>query len=145
MKEEVIELGGLRAISVGDRGAGVVVVLLHGFQMQATDLSPFAHSMQAPAWFLFPLAPHPADDRGRAWWHIDARLRDEALKKGPRDFAPQHPPDLSEARARLSAFLDAVQLAASARPLVLGGFSQGGMLSIDTFLRGSHSMAALVL
>jgi phospholipase/carboxylesterase len=141
MSEEVVEIGGLRAVSVGDRDAKVVMVMLHGFQMEPADLSPFAHSMQAPAWFLFPFAPLDAEGRGRAWWHIDARLRDEALKRGPRDFAPQHPPDLPQARAALSAFLEALP----AKRLVLGGFSQGGMLSADTFLRGNQELAALAL
>ena len=53
--ETTLDLGGLRAVSVGDpETAKVVVVLLHGFQMSPEDLSPFAHSLQAPAWFLFP-------------------------------------------------------------------------------------------
>ncbi len=145
-REERVELGGLPAIAVGDRDAArVVVVLAHGFQMQPADLSPFAHSIRAPAWFLFPEAPLVADDRGRAWWHIDARLRDEALKRGPRDFAPQHPPDLPAARARLSAFWEAARAAAGSRPLVVGGFSQGGMLTCDTLLRARLDVAAMLL
>ena len=94
VREERIQLGGLEAIAVGDPDAPVVMVLSHGFQMEPADLSPFAHSMRAPAWFLFPEAPKPAEPRGRAWWFIDAKLRDEALERGPRDFAIQHPPDL---------------------------------------------------
>jgi phospholipase/carboxylesterase len=112
-----------------------VVVLLHGFQMSPADLSPFAHSLQAPAWFLFPEAPLAAQPRGRAWWHIDAEARGRALAGGPRDFAVQHPPDLPAARERLRAFLAALAPSVGARPLVLGGFSQGGMLACDTVLR----------
>jgi phospholipase/carboxylesterase len=146
MNEERIRLGGLDAISVGDREAArVVAVVLHGFQMEPGDLSPFAHSMQAPAWFLFPEAPLNAEGRGRAWWHIDARLRDEALKRGPRDFAPQHPVDLPRARGLLSAFVAAAREAAPGKRLVVAGFSQGGMLTCDTFLRGELSADALAL
>jgi phospholipase/carboxylesterase len=134
--EDTIELGGLRATAVGDaEAARVVVVLLHGFQMAPADLSPFAHSLQAPAWFLFPAAPLPAEPRGRAWWHIDAKARERALAAGPRDFAEQHPPDLAAARALLAAFLAALAPSVRGRPLVLGGFSQGGMLTCDTVLR----------
>ena len=51
--ETTLDLGGLRTIAVGDPDAArVVVVLLHGFQMVPADLTPFAHSLQAPAWFL---------------------------------------------------------------------------------------------
>jgi phospholipase/carboxylesterase len=144
--ETTIELGGLRAVSVGDpEAAKVVVVLLHGFQMSPADLSPFAHSLQAPAWFLFPEAPLPAAPRGRAWWHIDAEARASALSVGPRDFAIQHPPDLPAARAKLGAVLAALRPRVGGRPLVLGGFSQGGMLACDSALRDDLGLAALAL
>ncbi len=146
MTEQTVEAAGLRAISVGDPDtARVVVVFLHGFAMEPTDLSPFGHSMGANAWFLFPEAPLPAEPRGHAWWHIDAELRAQALSKGPRDFAVQHPPDLPSARARLLAFIDELAPKIAGRPLVLGGFSQGGMLSCDTVLRSSFPLAALLL
>ncbi len=144
--EQTLELAGLRAIAVGDPDAArVVVVLLHGFQMTPGDLSPFAHSLQAPAWFLFPEAPLAAEPTGRAWWHIDAKLRALALEVGPRDFAGQHPPDLPAARTLLLAFLQAAKARAGARPLVVGGFSQGGMLACDSVLRCELAVAAMVL
>jgi phospholipase/carboxylesterase len=145
-REETIELGGLPAIAVGDRDAAkVVMVLAHGFQMAPEDLSPFAHSIRAPAYFLFPQAPRAAEDRGRAWWYIDARLRDEAIKRGPRDFCTVHPPDLPDARARLYAFWRAAKAIAGERPFVVGGFSQGGMLTADTYLRSEIAVSAMVL
>jgi phospholipase/carboxylesterase len=143
---ERVELGGLPAISVGDRAnAPVVVVIAHGFQMEPRDLSPFAHSIQAPAWFLFPEAPGFAEPRGRAWWHIDAKKREEAMRRGPRDFAAEHPADLPATRARLLTFLEAVRAEAGPRPLVVGGFSQGGMLTCDAVLRSHLAVAALIL
>jgi len=146
MTEERIDIGGLSAIAVGDAAkARATVVLLHGFQMEPADLSPFAHSIQVPALFLFPRGPLAAQGRGRAWWQIDVAQRDEALRRGARDFAVQHPPDLPQARARLLSFLSAVRDLDARRPLVLGGFSQGGMLSCDTFLRSQLEVAALVL
>jgi len=144
--ETTVDLGGTRTIAVGDPDAArIVVVLLHGFQMVPADLTPFAHSLQAPAWFLFPEGPLEARPSGRAWWHIDAELRARALAAGPRDFAEQHPPDLPAARARLVTLVEAAQARAGTRPLVLGGFSQGGMLACDTLLRSNLSIAALAL
>jgi phospholipase/carboxylesterase len=144
--EELIELGGLRAVAVGDREAArVVMVLAHGFQMEPADLSPFAHSIRAPAWFLFPEAPLDAEPRGHAWWHIDAKLRDAALARGPRDFATQYPPDLPAGRSRLHTFLEAAKAVAGARPFVAGGFSQGGMLTCDTLLRTGLGVDAMAL
>ena len=146
LKEEELEIAGLRVVSVGDPDAAEqVVVLLHGFQMQPRDLSPFAHSLGAPAWFLFPEAPLGAEPTGRAWWHIDAKRRDEILLKGPRDFAEQHPPDLPKARAQLLALVASLAPRVGARPFVLGGFSQGAMLTCDTVLRSTFPLSALVL
>ncbi|MBS2015025.1 MAG: hypothetical protein JST00_19190 [Deltaproteobacteria bacterium] len=146
VKEEVLEIAGLRVVAVGDlESAAQVVVLLHGFQMQPSDLSPFAHSLREPAWFLFPEGPLPADGGGRAWWHIDAKARDRALERGARDFAEQHPPDLPRARERLTALVEAVHARIGARPLVLGGFSQGAMLTCDTVLRSTFPLAAMLL
>jgi phospholipase/carboxylesterase len=146
LTEERIELGGLNAIAIGDpEKAEVVAVVAHGFQMEPGDLSPFAHSMQAPAWFLFPEAPLQAELRGRAWWHIDVRARDEALSRGPRDFASQHPLDLTRARSCLSSFVAAARAAAPGKRLVAAGFSQGGMLTCDAFLRGELQADGLAL
>ena len=146
MIEEELEIAGLRVVSVGEPDlAEQVVVLLHGFAMTPRDLSPFAHSLRTPAWFLFPEAPLAAEPSGRAWWHIDATLRDAALLEGPRDFAVQHPPDLPAARAQLLSFVTALAPCVGTRPLVLGGFSQGAMLTCDTVLRSSFDLAAMVL
>lgn len=144
--EEVLEIAELPAISIRwapsgpkEATAKAVVVMLHGFQMTPRDLSPFAHSLGLPAWFLFPRGPLEAKPAGRAWWHIDHVLRDQAIAKGPRDFNVQHPPDLPNARERLTRFLEAVHAMKPTpeTPLILAGFSQGGMLSCDTLLRAS--------
>jgi len=146
MHEEEIELAGLRVVAVGDAAeAERVVVLLHGFQMEPRDLSPFAHALKTPSWFLFPTAPLAAEPRGRAWWHIDAKKREQTLLSGPRDFAVQHPPDLPAARAQLGALLEALAPRVGKRPLVLGGFSQGAMLACDHVLRSTFPLAALAL
>jgi len=146
VREETIEIAGLRAIAVGDlEEAEQVVVMLHGFQMQPSDLSPFAHSLREPAWFLFPEGPLEADGGGRAWWHIDSKKRDAAIANGPRDFAEQHPPDLPSAREKLVALIAEVRARIGARPLVLGGFSQGAMLTCDTVLRSSFDLSAMLL
>jgi phospholipase/carboxylesterase len=136
-----VERGGLRALSVGDPAAGRVVVLLHGFLMQPSDLAPFAHSLMVPGWFLFPEGPISISAAERAWWYMDPVARAEAIACGPRDFAELHPPDLGGARERLDRFLDAI----ACDELVLGGFSQGGMLALDALLRSDRRATALLL
>jgi phospholipase/carboxylesterase len=145
-EEDLVEYGGLRAISVGSPAdATFAFILLHGFMMRPEDLSPFARSIGLPGWFLYPEGVVAAAP-GRAWWHIDPAERDAALARGPRDFAAQDPPDLPEARRRLTSFLDAVvSVFGTSRPLVVGGFSQGGMLACDALLRAERRVSGLVL
>jgi len=144
LAERTLELADLETTVVGEPAdARVAVVLLHGFAMEPADLAPFAHSLGVPGLFLFPRGPltamlEPGVPRGRAWWHIDPVARAAALARGPRDFAGQHPNGLAEARAGLWRFLrelTAQGLLPADLPLVLGGFSQGGMLVSDALLR----------
>jgi phospholipase/carboxylesterase len=144
--EATIHLAGLPAIAVGDAtNARAVVVLLHGFMMTPGDLAPFAHSMGGDVYYLFPEGPVAAAPQGRAWWHIDPIARAEALARGPRDFAPQHPPDLASTRARVTALLDEVDALAAGRRLVVGGFSQGGMVIADLLVRAPRRLDAVAL
>jgi phospholipase/carboxylesterase len=144
--EAEMELAGLRVVSIGDRDAArVVCVLAHGFQMVPADLTPFARSLGVPAWFLFPEGPVPAEPRGRSFWHIDMAAREESLANGPRDFATHFPPGLPAARERFARLLEELVPLAKGRPIIAGGFSQGGMLTSDTILRTPRRVAGLAL
>jgi phospholipase/carboxylesterase len=129
-------IAGLRTIVVEpDRPPERIVVLLHGFRMMPEALSPFAHSLGVSARFLVPEAPLPAGD-GRSWWSVDTELRSRALASGPRDLAALHPPDAADARRRLSEFMAEAATFNPGIPTALIGFSQGGMLACDAYLRG---------
>jgi len=147
MLEGTRSIAGLSTTVVGDpTSARFVCVMLHGFAMSPADLSPFAHALGLPGLFVFPEGPLPAmlepgRVQGRAWWHIDPVARAQALALGPRDFAPQSPVDLPEARRALLGFLRALDAedpgpGPSVRlPRFVTGFSQGGMLVADCFMR----------
>jgi phospholipase/carboxylesterase len=126
-----------------------VTLLLHGFNMRADDLAPFGASLGVPGIFLFPEGPLDLAARGlpgRAWWMIDIERRDHAMARGEeRDLAHEYPPDLPAARARLEALVAAVRARWPDRPLLLGGFSQGAILSTDLALRASIRPDGLVL
>jgi phospholipase/carboxylesterase len=141
MIETVIDLAGLRTIAVGDPGAALVVVLLHGRMMQATDLSPFAHSLGVDAYYLVPDAPLPAEPRGRTWWPVDTEARARSLANGPLDLFAMDPDGRTDARARLAE----ICAVAAGRPLAIAGFSQGGMLAMDYVLHTDTRPDALAL
>ena len=140
MTEREVHLGGLRALTVGDDQAPLAVVVLHGRQMQASDLAPFAHSLGEPAYFVFPDGPVSGQSRGRAWWPVDSEARLRRLSAGPMELSAMTPEGRPEARAALDAVLRSL-----ARPTLLVGFSQGGMLAMDHVLHDGTRPAALAL
>lgn len=140
MSEQRLALGGLHALAAGDERAELAVVVLHGRQMEAADLAPFAHSLGVPAYFVFPDAPLPAEPRGRTWWPVDSEARMQRLAHGPMELSAMDPPGRAEARALLEALVRSL-----ARRFVLVGFSQGGMLAMDHLLHDGTRPEALAL
>jgi phospholipase/carboxylesterase len=145
----VLRIADLMTLSAGHLDAqGRVVVLLHGYDMSAGDLAPFGESLGVPGLFLFPQAPLQVSGPGgvgHAWWPVDMVRRAWALRAGPRDLAEENPHGMQQARALLLHFLAEVRERFQPRQLVLGGFSQGGMLACDGVLRGAGGISSLVL
>jgi phospholipase/carboxylesterase len=143
--ERTLDIAGLHTTAVGSPEAPLTLVLLHGYAMRPADLSPFAHSLGVPAFFLFPQGPLSSPGGSHAWWGVDEEAREVAIAAGPRDLTNEHPQGLAAARLRLGSFLDAVATEYKPGRTVIGGFSQGGMLALDWVLRGSRPPDGLVL
>ncbi|OOG53699.1 hypothetical protein [Rhodanobacter sp. C03] len=142
LPEHRCNIGGLSAITIGDPGAKIVVVVLHGRMMHAADLAPFAHALGISVYFVIPDAPLPAMPSGRTWWPVDAEARAQALVNGAADLHALDPPGRSVARGLLASLCAEV---ASDKRLVLVGFSQGGMLAMDYVLHGGRADALALL
>lgn len=149
-------LGPLDAVVAGgdDReggGDGPVVVLLHGFGAPAEDLVPLWRELDVPreVRWVFPAAPLSLDEMmpgARAWWMIDLERMQRAIARGDvAELVRDVPDGLAEARAAVDALLDDVERTLRPSSLVLGGFSQGAMVSTDVALRGARALAGLVL
>jgi phospholipase/carboxylesterase len=154
---EVI-LGGLKVRLTGgpDReggGDGPVVVLLHGFGAPGDDLVALWRVLDVPhpVRFAFPEAPMSLPQLGfgaRAWWPLDVEALQAAAMGGRRPSREHEDPEgMAEARGKVIAMLDALQRELEVAPerVVLGGFSQGAMLSLDVALSSERPLAALVL
>jgi phospholipase/carboxylesterase len=148
-----IELAGLTARIVGPPDAALTCVLLHGFGAPGDDLVSLADeiaSSDAPVRFVFPAAPLELGGLygdSRAWWLLDLARLEEDLRRGtPRDRRDEVPDGLPAARDHVVRFLD--QLTAhftiAGDRLVLGGFSQGAMLSLDVALAGAPRLDGVV-
>lgn len=156
-----MELGGLacRVVGGSDRqggGDGPLVILLHGFGAPGDDLVSLWRVLAAPSGtrFVFPAAPLAIDVGygamfdSRAWWMIDMARLERALITGEaRDLTRDVPEGLAPARAKLIALLEDCEQKLGADPAktVLGGFSQGAMLSLDVALHTDRPLAGLVL
>jgi phospholipase/carboxylesterase len=135
-------------------GSGPVVVLLHGFGARGDDLASLHRVLDVPreVRFVFPEAPlappELASSGGRAWWPADTLRMQHAITPGTtRDRTRETPAGMAEARQHALALLEAVERELGVRgdQIVLGGFSQGAMLSLDVALRSERSLAGLVL
>jgi phospholipase/carboxylesterase len=144
-------LAGLTTRVVGPADAKTTVVLLHGFGAAGDDLVALAQYLRAPARFVFPEAPITLGGQygdARAWWRLDlARLEQDLRTGNLRDRRSEVPEGLVEVRDQVTFFLEELQakLSIPDDQLVLGGFSQGAMLSLDVALHRARPPAGLIL
>jgi phospholipase/carboxylesterase len=127
-------------------------MLLHGFGAPGDDLVPLADVIEAPLGtrWLFPEAPLSLNmgfGDSRAWWIIDfARIQADREAGRIRDLSVEIPQGLNLARERFLVFLREVprQLSIDYKKTVIGGFSQGAMLTCDAVLHTDYPFAGLV-
>src|SRR5580704_3964260 len=107
------------------------VVLLHGFGADASDLYPLADFLDPEAqWnFYFPEAPLEVPIgpmmTGRGWFPISVRELETGI-----DFTKARPPAMDASRDLVADLLFHV----NSKNLILGGFSQGAMISTEVAL-----------
>ena len=152
-----VSLGGLKVRLTGGvdgrgSGDGPVIMLLHGFGAPGDDLVPLADAIQVPGktrW-LFPEAPLSLNmglGDSRAWWIVDfARIQADREAGRIRDLSVEIPQGLALAREGFLPFLKELprQLSIDYKKLVIGGFSQGAMLTCDALLHTDYPFAGLV-
>ena len=124
-------------------------VFCHGFGAGGDDLVGLAGEIlqvampQQPVTLVCPAALLSLEDQGlpgsRAWWLLSIQRLLSALEEGRYDQVREEVPEgIEEARAQLGATislaLDRCELDES--KLLLGGFSQGAMLAVETACLG---------
>jgi phospholipase/carboxylesterase len=126
----------LEAIAVPPKSgqpAKGLIVLLHGWGANQEDLLGIAPFLNLPDYqFIFPNAPfaHPQNPVGRMWYGFP----DSYSFLGKPEFRDR--PDLASSRQQLLEFLDSLagQTGIPLSQTVLGGFSQGGAMTLDVGL-----------
>jgi phospholipase/carboxylesterase len=129
--------GGLDVAKVGrmrdDERGGTAIVLLHGWGAGGRDLVPLAEELaRGRSRFFVPAAPL-VEGTGRAWWHLDADRPAHAVDGVmPEGYQPRR--QVGAARRAVQTILRTIRSRYAPDSLVLGGFSQGAMLSLDVAL-----------
>ncbi|MCB0340938.1 MAG: esterase [Pseudobdellovibrionaceae bacterium] len=144
------KIGPLDALVRHGQSPSTCVVLFHGYGADAADLAPLANFLDRDnslSW-VFPNGPREVSVgmgmMGRAWFQIDMESWQKAMLTGePRDLTNWEPEGLSAAVNKASSLLQT--LTSSFDRVIVGGFSQGAMLSTEISLTTSIEPKALVL
>ena len=134
-------------------------IVCHGFGAPGTDLVPLAEEIYhanpagtAGTRFVFPMAPIRLEEFGdydaRAWWPIDMMRLQIMIQTGQiRDLRRDRPPLLEKRVEQLSQLIRELQseTGLGSNTTILGGFSQGAMLTTETALRFEPPVAGLVV
>jgi phospholipase/carboxylesterase len=130
---------GITTIEVG--AGAVPLVLLHGYASSPQEWLPFAETIRIGEQrrFVFPEGTEPVirtdgAPAGRGWWKLA-------------DLSRSPPLGLRTTSSRVQVLLKEVErrLGSDPRATILGGFSQGAMISADIAFRTDEPMQALVL
>lgn len=127
-----------------------LVMLCHGYGAGGDDLVDFGPMLMEDSdviaescRFIFPAAPNDLTELGmpggRAWWPINmARLAEMQQTRNFNDLTHLEPPGMAEASTMLRQTIDLAleENGLTESKLILGGFSQGAMVSTDVTLRG---------
>ena len=124
------------------------LILLHGFGSAPAEWLQFAAAIRPVRGrrFVFPEAPGPGPSGiGLGWWPLD--LASHLDNTGLPDLSRVRPAGLADASARVRSLIAEVEarLASPRGTTILGGFSQGGMVSAEIAFRGDTPLKALVL
>lgn len=127
--------GGLDVIERGDPSADLAFVLMHGYGAPGDDLVSLADELvrrvPRPLRVVVPAAPIAMSHGGRAWYEIDSA---------------EAPAQTERACVAIEGVIETLAArGVSASRVIVGGFSQGGILSIETALRGHVRLAGIAV
>ena len=152
-----LNCGVLQTENAGDQPS-LAVLMCHGFGAPGDDLVGLAPELLShldnadQVRFYFPQAPLSLIEMGipggRAWWMLDLEMLALAAEgKLERDQRDDCPEGMTEAVAQLKETVAEIrkETGLPMNRIVLGGFSQGSMVTADLALRGEEAPAALVI
>lgn len=135
-----VQVAPLGAIVRGGEGPPSLV-LLHGYGSKGRDWLQFEHKLQVPlnGRLVFPQGPLRGPTGARGWWWLNIEGHIPPGQRYP-DFSIANPSGIKVASRLVRRLLDK-----EPGPVVLGGFSQGAMLSAEIAFQTDQPLAGLVL
>lgn len=118
------------------------IIMLHGFGADAGDLFTLGDLLDPEGeWnFYCPQAPLEVPIgpgwTGRAWFPIPLRELEQGL-----DYSRVRPPGIDDSRQAVEELIFEL----NSDKLVLGGFSQGAMLTVETAVRNPNDISGLIV
>lgn len=149
-KKKLQRIGSLDCVYLPGEEAGPLVVFFHGYGADCWDLVSISESLDLPgATWVFPNGiievPIGPGWMGRAWTEIDAEAFNLALASGvPRDLSSVRLTGMERALDASLGFFKSLGVEDHSH-LIVGGFSQGAMLTIETILSSSLPVSAAVI
>ena len=131
MKE--VQFAGLESLLVEGKKE-VAIIMLHGYGANCHDLFPLHDYLDSEGYFdwYFPQGPISIPFsglyEGRAWFSIDVNALEESMRTGvPREFGNKSSIEFTQNLKLLNSFVSEIKK--NYKKVVIGGFSQGAMLS----------------
>lgn len=126
------------------------VVLFHGYGADAGDLNPLSQYLdpEGKCNWIFPEGPLETiiapGMKGRAWFEIDTKSLEEAMRAGSyRKLSSSRPDGLDNLTEMGLEFLKSLQ--AQYDNVIIGGFSQGSMLATEILLQANKKPDGLIV
>lgn len=143
-------IDGIDVLTVLRSQAKKTVVLLHGYGANYEDLAPLAPILdREQKWnWIFPngiqAVPMGGYMSARAWFPLRmAEIEAAAMRGETVDFTTVCPNGMKEAEARLLSLMDSMRL--DPAELVLGGFSQGAMMTVQLAINLKTKLSGMLL
>ena len=149
-EDDLQTLNGIDYLAAGNLESSKVIVIMHGYGASANDLYPL-HKYWDPAgeycWYFLngvidlqmsPFMP------ARAWFQIDMEAYERQVQTGEfRKLSATRPKGIDESRDQVLGFISKLDLAG--KKLMLGGFSQGAMMSLELSFYVQPQISGLLL
>lgn len=145
-------IAGLKCYVAGDHThkGSIAAVILHGYGANGLDLAGLSQEIKTPegTFWIFPEAPISVPigmgTMGKAWFEIDLMALQVAMQEGSLlDYYESQGERIASARDSILNLLNEIS-----HPLdqtVIGGFSQGAMVSLETCLHLDQNPKSLLL